>query len=197
MLAKMSNVRDAIQIISTFLSVSVDTDSGLPLIQRLHNGISALWTPPLTSPSQQTEVILYALDLLRTIHIAVEAENGQLGIKDWRHVNALVDVIVVLGLYKALSSGVGLPENRKVKSILLANEGQRDELPPNDRKVILETFVSIFKTIIEEGGDVGENFQRRFNVDIISAMADLAFNPLYPESDQSKWKEQYNSFLAG
>ena len=186
----------AIQTISTFLSASINTETGLPLVERLHNGIPPTWTPPEPNLKPQTEVTLYSLELLRTVHGAVREEKWELGIKDWRQVNALVEIIIVLGVYKSLPPGVGLPESRRIQSVMLAKEGQRDDLPLNERKLILETFVVQMKTIIQEGGDVGENFRRRFNVDILTAMVDLAFNPASSEAERNSWKAQYNQHLS-
>lgn len=181
---------------STFLSASIATETGLPLIQRLYNAIPSSWTPPRPSLTQQLNVILYSLSLLKTIHTAVIVENSQLGIKDWRQVNALIEIILVLGLYKILSPGVGIPESRRIKSVLLANEGRRDELSVEERQYVIGFIVSSLKGIVEDGGEVGETLQRKYLVDILSGMTELAFNRSYPESERLPWKTQYESFLS-
>src|SRR5579864_4135288 len=121
----MTTLREAIQSITTFLSGAIATEKGLPLVQRLHDTIPPSWTPPKASLTQQTQVLLYSVFLLKEVHNTVGSVDGQLGIKDWRQFNALVEIILALGLYKALSPGVGVPESGRSKSILLEHEGQR------------------------------------------------------------------------
>src|ERR1700743_2989047 len=95
----MTTIRKALEATSAFLSASVETDTGLSLISRLHGSI-----PPSSMPSSTSElvqVIMYGAHILKGIDDVVVSENAQLGIKDWRLVNALVEIILVLGLYKA------------------------------------------------------------------------------------------------
>jgi len=191
----MSRVREAIQEISTFLSASIQTEAGIPLVKRLHNAIPETYLPPELSLTPQTEVILYSLELLRAVNDAATAEKWNLGMKDWKQINALTEVIIVLGLYKSLPPGVGLDETRRIKSVMLGKEGQHDELPQTERILLLRSFASDMKSFFEAGGSLGDNFRRRFNVDLLSAMADLAFNPSYPEQERRTWQPQYEQYL--
>jgi hypothetical protein len=190
------SVREAIQTTSTFLSASVETESGLPLIERLHQKISSSWTPPPAAVSRQAQVILYAVDLLKAISIAVRNEQSQLGIKDWRQVNALTEIILVLGLYKALTPGVGIPESRRVKSVLLGSETQREVLSLEERELLLQSIILELKETIEAKGEFGDTFRRKYLTDLISGMLNLAFDPTFPEAGRSKWKPVYEDLLS-
>ena len=189
----MTPVQEAIQTAGRFLSASVATETGLPLVQRLHGAIPSLWTPRHLVDTEQAQVILYSLDLLNTIHVA---RGAQLGIKGWRQVNALVEIIIVLGLYKCLSIGVGIPESKRTKSILLEREGLRGLFPDGERRIVLESIVSQFRTIMEQGGEVGESMQRKHRTDLVSGLAELSFNPSFSPEDRTSWKTQYESFLS-
>ena len=191
----MTTLREAILSTTTFLSGAIATEKGLPLVQRLHDTISQSWTPSKTSLSQQTEVILYCLFLLKEIRTAVGSIDGQLGIKDWRQVNALVEIILALGLYKVLSPGVGVPESRRSKSILLEREGQRG-FSEDERRFLLQSIVLDLKGIVEQGGEIGESLRGKHLVDILSGLTELAFSPSHPESERLSWKKEYEDFLS-
>ena len=192
----MKTFREAIQAVSTFLSASVNTESGTPLVQRLYEAIPSTWTSPNASLTEQTTIILYCLDLLREVHSAGLAENWQLGIKGWRQVNALIEIIVVLGLYKALAPGIGVPEARRVKSILLTREGQQDALPAAEKALLLQATVSQWRTVLEAGGDIGESLRRKRLVDLVSGMADLAFNPAFPPEQRITAESDFDTFVS-
>ena len=192
----MTRFREAIQLTSTFLSASVATETGLPLLQRLHNIIPSSWNSPKDSLSQQSEVVLYSLDLLTTIDAAAVIETSQLGIKDWRQSNALIEIIVVLGLYKVLSPGTGVPENKRIKSVLLAQEGQRDNFSDEERKYLLENITSRLKAIVDHGGELGDNLRQKHLVDILSGMVELSFNPSFLEAERLYWNQQYEILLS-
>ena len=192
----MTTLREAIQATTAFLSASIATETGLPLVQRLHNTIPLSWTPPKPSLSQQSQVILYSLHLLKATHTAVEAKDGQLGIRDLRQANALVEIILVLGLYKVLSPGVGVPQSRQNKSILLEREGQNNGFSEEERQFLLQSIVSDLKGIVEQGGEIAESLRRKYLVDVLSGLAELAYSPAYPESERPSWKKEYEDFLA-
>jgi hypothetical protein len=187
--------REAIQFTTTFLSASIVTETGLPLVQRLHDTIPQSWTPPKPSLSQQAEVILYSLSLLKEIHTAVESVDGQLGIKDWRQINALVNIILALGLYKVVSPGVGVPESRRTKSVLLEREGQR-VFSEDERWFLLKSVVSNLKGIVEQGGEIGKSLRGKHLIDILGGLTELAFSPSNSESERLSWNKEYKDFLS-
>jgi hypothetical protein len=192
----MSRTREAIQAASTFLSASVATETGLPLIERLYNGIPTTWEAPKPNLSKHTTVILSCFRLLVAIHNAVQQEKAELGVKDFRQVNALIDIIMILGVYKSLPPGVGPPEGRRIKSVMLDREGQRDELPLEERRMILEAFISHLTEIMGTESHLGSSFRQRFRVDVLASLGDLGFDSVYPEEERDRWKGQYEVFLS-
>ena|SRR5271170_107735 len=189
-------LRQVFQTTTTFLSASIATETGLPLVQRLGCAIPPSWTPPQANLSQLGNVILYSLHLLQTINTAALTENSQPGIKDWRQVNALIEIIVVLGLYKAHTAGVGVPENRRIRSILLQQEGRNVELSQTERTILNQEMTSSLKTIVEGGGEIGETLKRKNTVDILAGLTELSFNPSNPESERLSWMIQYEDFIS-
>jgi|SRR5579859_2403769 len=191
----MKTFHEAIRTVSAFLSTSLHTETGIPLVQRLHGAISATWTPPQAGLSQQTDVVLYSLDILKAVLGAAVAENHQLGIKVWRQINALIEIILVLGLYKSLAPGVGVPESRRVKSIILTTEGRQDALPVPEKALLLRTIVRDLKQVLEDGGEIAETLKTKYLVELVSAMADLAFNPAFTSEDRDSSNSGYESFM--
>ena len=193
----MSNaICEAIQTISTFLSASVQTKAGVSLIQRLYDAIPSSWETPSPTLSRHAQIIVYSLDLLQTIHTASLTENTQLGIKDWRQVNALNEIILILGLYRVLSPGVGVLESRRLKSAFLTREGDTDLFSEDDRMHLLQSIISRLESIVSKGGEIGETIRRKLAVDILSGMVELSYNPLISESKRDEWECRYKKFLS-
>jgi len=192
----MTTLRDAIGNASSFLAASVDTASGTSLVRRLSDRIPQTWGSSQDSNSPPFRVVSYCLDLLETIHRASTLENDQLGVKDWRHLNALIDIVIALGLYKVLPLGVGPSETVRKQSVLLAREAQNARYSQHERKRLEEKITATLKSIIDQGGKVGDTLQRKHFIDILSGIIDLAFNPEYPQLERTVWKTQYDEIIA-
>lgn len=192
----MNAFSEAIQAASAFLSASVSTETGHTVVQLLHNAIpeSAIAAKP--NSTQRSKVVLYSLSLLREIYTAALTEKRQLGVKDSRQINALIEVILILGLYKSLTPGVGVPETRRIKSILLIEDRQQEILPEGERMSLLDSIISQFTAIIEAGGELGQNLQRRHLIDILSGLIELSFNPSIPTPQHHLWKVKYENFVS-
>lgn len=193
----MSNsFREAIQQIFIFLSAFVRAGNGTTtLVHQLHNAIPSAREPLLQSLSQQSQVVLYSLDLLQEVNSASLNENIQLGIKDWRQVNALIEITLILGLYRVLSPGVGVPENRRIKSVLLDRERSQYAFHDQERMPLLQAITSRLEGILVEGGEIGETLKRKHTIDILSGMVELSYNPLFPDSERKEYEARYKTFL--
>jgi hypothetical protein len=190
-----TTVKHFLEITSKFLSVFIHNPaSPVPPFQRLQNTIPAEWPPP-ANVSQQTLVLLYSLDLLSSLAAAVHDQNYHLGIKDWRQLTALVEFIIVVGEYKSLSAGAGVSSGRTVTSVVLTPWIEGWELSLEERVQVLERFVGVFKGIVDRGGEVGDMFRKKFLVDIITGMTELAYNPVLPEETRAHWLVEYQDHL--
>jgi hypothetical protein len=192
----MTTLRQAIADAAAFLAPSVDTASGQSLVRRLSDNIPATWPSPQESGSPPFRVVSYCLVLLQAIHQTAKDADSQLGVKDWRQANALIDIIIILGLYRVLPEGVGPPESQRRKSILLEHEGQHVRYPENERRPLEENITTTLLNTVNEGGEIGESLLRKNFVDILSGILDLAFNPEYPDSDRLPWHSQYEQTLS-
>lgn len=189
-------LRQVLQTTTSFLSASIATETGLPLVQRLNNAIPPSWTRPRANLSHLADVIAYSLHLLQTVNMAVLADNTELGIKDWRQINALVEIVLVLGLYNSLTVGVGVPENRRVRSILLEHEGRSVEFSQSERMFLIENITSSLEAICTGGGQLGQMLQRKNTVDILSGLMEMSFNPSICVSQRDHWTTQYEAFVS-
>ena len=193
----MTGLREAIERIADFLSPSLANGKNEAPIERLHSTIPLSWTcENRTVRSNEAQVVLYCVDLLKTLPTVCNEDRTQLGVKDWRYVNALIDILVIVGLYKTLSPGVGLPESRRIKSALLQRQGSSATLAGNESTLVLESIVLGLKEIVEQGGEIGESVLRKHLADILSGWLELAFNPSRSEVERFSWESQYNRFLS-
>src|SRR5277367_22055 len=189
-------LRQVFQTTTTFLSASIATETGVSLVQRLGSAIPPSWTPAQANLSQLANVIIYSLHLLRTVNATALTESNQLGIKGWRQVNALIEIVVVLGLYKALTAGVGVSESRRVRRVFLQQAGGKVELSQTERTLLIQTITAGLKAIVEGGGEIGEALQRKNVLDILTGLTELSFNPSNPESERLPWVKQYEDFVS-
>ena len=167
------------------------------LVLRFYDSIPSSQTGRDPSLSPQLQVILYCCQLLLDVHIAAQAQNTQLGIRDWKHVNALFDVIIVLGVYKSLPSGVGIPQSRRIQSGILAQEQPRHLVSEEEKRAALIGITAAFKTIINEGGEISDALRNKHLVDYIAVLANLAFNPDYSSDPQAAlWKSEFKELLS-
>lgn len=127
--------------------------------------------------------------LCRTSH-AQKSPTPLQDSKNRKIVDGLLDLISLEGIYPSLSPGVGIPIERRVRTVLqggvitrtLSEEG--DEEPRN--KLLLTKIVDSLGTI-PESNEVGLRLalQERTLVDLIAGLSELAYSPLYQDGHSS------------
>jgi hypothetical protein len=193
----MTQHQEAVQDIAAFLSPSLATIKDEILLKQLYDAIPPSWADNnRLSLSDDAQVVLYSVDLLKRLHRTCNEDGNQLGIKDWKYVNSIVDIVLVVGLYPTLSPGVGLPANSRIKSPLLQRKETEGSIPENERTRVLELIILSLKVIMEEGGEVGESLQRRHLPDILGGFMELSFNPSRSNVHRTSWEIRYDSFLS-
>lgn len=149
--------------------------------------------PPPSSDStddwyQREVVIEKALDLLgyiyqacRSINVDVDQVDLVATPKNQKTIGALIDLIVIEGIYPGLTPGVGVPMERRLKSALKRDfvmtqktENQCDRAS-HDR--LLDMIVSRMYTMAVSQSGLAPSIQERAYVDLIAAASQLAFNP--------------------
>lgn len=163
---------------------------------------------------KRSAVIGQALDILSQIHASFTAadgdenlaENESLGggdpaledAKRRRLLHALLDLISLEGIYPSLSSGVGIPLQQRVISVLPAGViAKQNPVPasskPHDETLLCQIMSAILKIMLDPTPSIQPVIRGRILSDIISGTADLAFNPnISPLTDRIDYK---NGFL--
>lgn len=106
-----------------------------------------------------------------------------------RLVDGLLDLISLEGIYPNLLPGVGVPIERRLKSVLQG--GTVTQLPESaqsshkDEDLLLEITIQLSKIAMSSGEGLYEALQERILVDLIAAKAQLVF---FSRDDASRSK---------
>lgn len=132
-------------------------------------------------------VIRQALVLLSGIHRALKQNADTVAelIQDLsrrRIVDGLLDLISLEGIYPCLSSAVGVPIERRVRSVFRNGVITRPSSSGNgshsqSKNLLVEICVALDK-ISEDGNGLAGTLQERALVDLIAGFGELAYSPL-------------------
>jgi len=148
-------------------------------------------------PDQRALVLRAAVTHLGEIHLALigssdtsDAKQTLYNSKDRRVIDGLLDLISLEGIYPALSPGVGIPIERRVKTVLqagvaarhVAEIGHNEEINLDLLKEVLNGLSNIILA-----GDKGVNpaIRERTLVDVICGCGELAYGHPYESTEQS------------
>lgn len=156
-------------------------------------------------------VVNAALSHLRNIHDALIAasglcEAGQIlyNNKSRRTIDGLLDLISVEGIYPALSPGVGIPIERRVKSVFKAGVTARPVLgdinsrQDKDLDLLKEVVEDLSKIALSGNQGVNPALRERTLVDVVCACGDLAYKPSYGNGDENSisiYRHLFNQLL--
>ncbi|MCJ1402862.1 hypothetical protein MMC11_006083 [Xylographa trunciseda] len=141
-------------------------------------------------------IIRKALALLLNIHHQLEGSQDA-ALRDEvlynsgnrRIVDALLDLISLEGIYPNLLPGVGVPIQRRVKSVLrngtISRVAQTEDKLDQDRDLLLYIVTELDKLMISNGRGLYSAFVERTLVDLIAARAQFAYSPDVNLSSQS------------
>lgn len=161
--------------------------------------------------SKRTVVVERALAILFRIHVAfvtpvdqahnppqpdeVSEDAALEDAKRRRVLHAMLDLISLEGIYPSLSSGVGIPLQQRVISVLPAGviAQQQDKIAHDkpQHEFLLGRIMNILSDIIfDPRPSIQPVVRGRILSDLISAAADLAYNPSVPHLDaEGKYRE--------
>ncbi|MCJ1268086.1 hypothetical protein MMC22_007972 [Lobaria immixta] len=150
------------------------------------------------NPVSRRRTIEIALSLLLDIHedLSRTAKSSDTSKplqspSQQKTVDGLLDLISLEGIYPFLSPGVGVPIERRVRSVLQgglvskpspANDGAAQE----DRSLLAEICDGLYGITQGEGGGLTSSLQERTLVDLIAGLGDLAYAPLLQDQDPEK-----------
>ncbi|KAL2819770.1 hypothetical protein BJX63DRAFT_361364 [Aspergillus granulosus] len=204
-------VQEAFAVASDFLGPVLQRDEikrfrGNSLIDILTQNV----TKPADDASDRVAVIGKALDLLRQIHVAFLTpisnadENSPINedpnledAKRRRILHALLDLVSLEGIYPSLSSGMGIPLQQRVISVLPAGVIAQQQAPvseePQNALLLQRILETLSEIILDHRPSIQPVIRGRILSDIISSLSDLGYNP---RLSSSKTQDQYRQTLA-
>lgn len=103
-----------------------------------------------------------------------------------RTIDGLLDLISLEGIYPNLSPGVGVPIERRVRSVLQGGTTtkafENEQKPGLDRPFLREIVTQLMKIARSSGKGLSVVLQERTLVDLIAALGQLALYPSVLES---------------
>ena len=104
-------------------------------------------------------------------------------------IEALLDLISLEGVYPSLSSGAGIPLEKRVKSVLQKGIVTRPSITvnggPESSQLLLRICAVLGKiTKHKDSGILVSIFRQRALVDFVSALVELGYSPLYGSGTQ-------------
>lgn len=165
----------------------------------------------------RTAVVRKALGILSAIHNAfvtpvnyeelseqpqVKIENAALeDAKRRQMIHALLDLISLEGIYPSLSSGVGIPLQQRVISVLPAGViAKQTSVPasstPHDETLLNKIMNVLLSITLDDRDSIQPIIRGRILSDIISGAADLAFNPKVVASEvKLKYQKAFRKII--
>ena len=166
---------------------------------------------PSDGDTARKTVIRRALALWLDIHHALlsdpdtsSASKMMYSSSSRRVVDGLLDLISLEGIYPCLSPGVGIPIERRVRSVLQGGVVPQPVTEAQGDEELLTAIVNDLYPVVKDGGNgLGLALRERTLVDVIAGAGQLAFDP--SEAAQQRQKrfaivfkvllEQYVTFL--
>ncbi len=176
------------------------------MIECLHSKLDTDHTNRDDEHALRVSIIRRALELLLRIHRALKEETLEASglIQDLskrKTVDGLLDLISLEGIYPCLSPGVGIPIERRVKSVL--QNGVVTKISPSGegrlqsevQNLLVEICLALDE-ILEDGNGLAHNVQERTFVDLIAGFGELAYYPLLEDkSSKSPYSPRLNRLL--
>ena len=116
-------------------------------------------------------------------------------------IHALLDLISLEGIYPSLSSGVGIPLQQRVISVLPAGViAKQTSVPasstPHDEALLSKIMNVLLSITLDDRDSIQPIIRGRILSDIISGAADLAFNPKVVASEvKSKYQKAFRKII--
>ncbi|KAL8935607.1 MAG: hypothetical protein Q9211_004613 [Gyalolechia sp. 1 TL-2023] len=122
------------------------------------------------------------------------SQNGQ------KVVDALLDLLVLEGVYFSLSPGVGVPVERRLKSALSGGFSTRplDKASggrPGDQQLLTDIIDSLHPVFLSRKG-LAPSINQRMFADLIAAAGELAFSPSLEATTRQRFTLIFNEFIA-
>ncbi|KAL4949990.1 hypothetical protein BDW69DRAFT_187777 [Aspergillus filifer] len=160
--------------------------------------------------SARAIVIGKALDLLSQIHTAFVTPANETSLsshvddiqedpnledaKRRRALHALLDLISLEGIYPSLSTGVGIPLQQRVISVLPAGVIAQQTTPvheePQDASLLGRIMAGLCNILVDPRPSIQPVIRGRILSDLISALSELSYNPKLSDSNDKSQTRQ-------
>ena len=136
----------------------------------------------------RNRVISKAISLLLNIHhalcqrpISSPSSDVLRDAKSRRIVDGLLDLISLEGIYPSLSPDVGIPIERRVRSVLkggiVTRISAEDDQESKDRTLLIKITENLKQIATSKGNGLKPALQDSTLVDLIAGLGELAYNP--------------------
>ncbi|KAL9010673.1 MAG: hypothetical protein Q9180_009269 [Flavoplaca navasiana] len=164
--------------------------------------------PPSDGPGQcedrRQAIIKKALGLLSGLHKDScqklrYPDHSPTTSRDQKLTDALLDLIVIEGIYPCLEIGVGVPMERRLKPVLKGDFvarplGQCQEVQAHDEKLIRAIIDCLYPILMSREG-LASNVEARMLVDMIAAVGQAALSPAFPNDERERYLEMFEGLL--
>lgn len=148
-------------------------------------------------PELRRKIIETALSLLLAIHEGLsqtvekaDSPDALQSSSQQKTVDGLLDLISLEGIYPFLSPGVGVPIERRVRSVLkgglVSKPSPADGGPPEDRGLLARICVGLYSITKGGGRGLTSSLESRTLVDLIAGLGELAYAPLIQDQKSAK-----------
>ena len=157
--------------------------------------------------TRRREVITRTLEFIRQLHASCDASPDSFEQLDpfarqkaQKTVDALLDLLVLEGIYPSLTPSVGVPVARRLKTALKGgfttrslNEASGGG-PPNQQ--LLSTILTSVMPMSMTGRGLASSIQERMSVDLIAAAGELAFSPAFDAQTRQHFAPVFKNLIA-
>lgn len=149
-------------------------------------------------PDLRRKIIAKALSLFLDIHEGLSQSIEDSGSprpvqspSQQKTVDGLLDLISLEGIYPFLSQGVGVPIERRVRSVLKGGlvskpNPEDDGAAHKDNGLLAEICDGLYSITKGEGRGLTSSLQERTLVDLIAGLGELAYAPLLRDQHSEK-----------
>ena len=132
-------------------------------------------------------IVSHAIALLRDVRYAVlKGDVSKLGQPHNPTISPtaflLLDIILLEGVYPCLSDGVGVPKEKRTRSVSQLKWSERDsQLSSNEKRILLFQYLDDLGALEGHGGvqSLEKDIQERTFADRIAILCEIGANPTY------------------
>ncbi|KAL8716876.1 MAG: hypothetical protein Q9225_005823 [Loekoesia sp. 1 TL-2023] len=155
---------------------------------------------------QRKQVIARTLRLIQDLHASCNTSSNALDQleplarqKGQKVVDALLDLLVLEGIYPSLTPGVGVPVECRLKSILKGGFSTRplNEASggrPEDQQLLTDIVGSIAPISLSRTG-LAPIIRQRICVDLLAAVGELAFSPAFDAQTRQRFATTFKNLM--